>query len=214
MKRIILLILALPMGLVTEQTKADFTFGTPTQLGPNVNSGSHEFRPSISGDGLNLYFLSNRHSGSLDFDIYISTRTSKSNSWGQAVPIGPPVNTSASENMPCISADGLSLFFSEDPGGLFTPPRRPNGYGGDDIWVTTRTTPNAPWSEPKNLGPIVNTEYNEGTPNLSTDGLSLFFSSNRPGSYGGAYDAAGLWVTKRSTKNSDWSEPVNLGSVV
>lgn len=116
--------------------------------------------------------------------------------------------------MPCISADGLSLFFSEDPGGLFTPPRRPNGYGGDDIWVTTRTTPNAPWSEPKNLGPIVNTEYNEGTPNLSTDGLSLFFSSNRPGSYGGAYDAAGLWVTKRSTKNSDWSEPVNLGSVV
>ena len=209
MKNTILLVFVLSFGLVSEQTYADFTFGIPIQLGPNINSGSYEFSPSISGDGLNLYFSSNRHSGGLDFDIYISTRASKNEPWGQAVPIGPPVNTSATEVGPCISNDGLCLFFTESlkP---FTATYRPMGYGNSDIWMATRATTDDPWGEPINAGPRVNTDADESSVGLSADGLSLFFSSDRPGGSGDI----DLWVATRPTRNSEWGDPMNLGPIV
>ncbi len=60
MKNTISLVLVLALGLTTELANADFTFGEPTNLGPNVNSSAQQFAPSISADGLELYFTSNR----------------------------------------------------------------------------------------------------------------------------------------------------------
>ena len=64
---------------------------------------------------------------------------------------------------------------------------------------------------PTNLGSVVNSPYAEHPAGMSADGLSLYFSSRRPGGYSGWYD---IWVTTRLTKDDPWEEPVNLGSTI
>ena len=116
--------------------------------------------------------------------------------------LGPIINSPDQEHAANISADGLSLFLTSD---------RSGGFGSDDIWVTTRTAINDPWSEPANLELPVNSFYPDGYPSISADGLTLYFSANnRPGGPGGP----DLWMTTRATKSDPWQEPVNLGSPV
>src|SRR6266571_6182702 len=69
---------------------------------------------------------------------------------------------------------------------------------------------NSEWSEPVNLGPTINTAFNEQGPNLSKDGLSLYFGSDRPGGVG-SFD---LWVARRACPDCPWEAPENLGPVV
>ncbi|MHC4586499.1 MAG: hypothetical protein ACYS3N_18360, partial [Planctomycetota bacterium] len=76
---------------------------------------------------------------------------------------------------PHISADGLLLFFGSN---------RPGGYGSWDLYVAKRTTTKDPWSSPMNLGSIVNSTAGEDGPEISADGSTLYFHSNRPGGYG------------------------------
>jgi hypothetical protein len=63
------------------------------------------------------------------------------------------------------------------------------------------------WSEPVNLGPVINSASLDAQPNLSTDGLSLYFTSGRPGGQGGN----DLWVARRACEECPWQAPVNLG---
>jgi Tol biopolymer transport system component len=79
---------------------------------------------------------------------------------------------------PCISPDGLALFFSSG---------RADGFGDIDIWVTVRPTKNDDWGVPMNLGPVVNTSAGEAEPFLSLDGKILYFTDwwqPRPGGEG------------------------------
>ena len=258
MKKTISLTLVLALCMVV---KADFTFGEPTNLGPTVNNSANEWGPSISADGLWLFFASDRPGGHGNYDIWMTERqTSERNPegyWIEPVNLGPTVNSSSTEYDPSISSDGLSLFFWSD---------RPDGYGSRDLLVSTRVTTNAPWGDPVNLGPIINSSFaevgpdissdglelyfvcldkpggygqydiwmaerdtiddywgaptilgpsvnssaREGGPSISADGLSLFFFSDRPGSYG----VRDIWVTRRSTKAGPWGTPVNLGPTV
>jgi Tol biopolymer transport system component len=66
------------------------------------------------------------------------------------------------------------------------------------------------WSEPENLGPVINTSALEGCPFISKDNLSLFFASNRPGGSG----LTDLHVSTRAGQKSAWRLPVNLGAIV
>jgi len=182
--------------------RADFTFGRPVNLGPNINSSSVEIDPSISADGLELFFESRRPGGHGPADIYVSRRASKDDPWGPCTNIGAPVNTAHYAQAPSISADGLTLFFSAY--------NRPGGYGSDDLWVTTRKTKDDPWEEPVNLGATVNTSTYDWMPSISADGLVLFFMSGRAGGFGGN----DLWFTSRATKNDPWGSPVNLGAPI
>ncbi len=101
-----------------------------------------------------------------------------------------------------ISADGLELYLSSE---------RPGGYGGMfDIYLASRPSVHDPWSDAVNLGPTINGSTWEYTPNLSPDSLSLYFSSERPGGFGGM----DLWVATRAAVDSPWSKPVNLGPTV
>ncbi len=181
--------------------KADFTFGTPTNLGPPVNTSANDGGPSISADGLSLYFKSRRPGGYGDWDLWVTTRITKNAEWGTPVHLGSTVNSSAGEKGPSISADGLSLFFYSD---------RPGGHGSFDIWMTTRATTEDDWGTPVNLGPPVNSSANDRNPDISADDLTLYFVSNRPGGYGDT----DFWVTTRTTKNANWGTPVHLGSTV
>lgn len=174
--------------------KADFIFGTPTNLGPIVNAGSSDARPCISADGLSVYFNSNRSGGYGNHDLYVTTRATKDDDWGPPVNLGPNVNSSLTDNEPDISADGLTLYFSS----------------GGDIWMATRTSIEEDWSPRVKLGPTVNGSGGNYGPSISADGLELFFTSGRPSGYGDS----DLWVTTRETTQDDWGEPVNLGSTI
>jgi hypothetical protein len=202
MKKTITFTLVLASALSVEIANADFTVGTPTNLGPIVNSSSVDWGPSISADGLTLYFSSRRGGGFGKEDIYVTTRETTSDPWEEPVNLESPVNTLHWEQGPSISADGLTLFFSSA--------YRPDGSGGDDIYVTTRATTDDPWDTPVNLGPIVNSSSEEWTPSISADGLTLFFTSNRAGGEGGR----DLWATTRETIHDEWRPPVNLGPAV
>jgi len=187
---------------------ADLIFDNPTNLGPSVNSPDEDYETSISADELELYFNSLRPGGLGQSDLWVATRKTKADPWGKAVNLGPTVNGPAGDKSPCISADSLSLYFSSD---------RPGGCGAHDLWVTTRKTKSAPWGEPVNLGPTVNSPADELAPSISTDGLELYFSGHsafpeaaRPGGSG----ESDLWVTTRKTTHDPWGTPVNLGPTV
>ena len=182
--------------------KADFTFGTPTNLGPTVNSSSGDSVNCFSADGLEMYLDSPRSGGYGDWDIWVARRATTNEPWGEPVNLGPLVNGPQEDSSASISFDGLKLYF--------TSKNRPGGYGEYDIWVTKRQTKDAEWGTPVNLGPIVNSSSGEGAPWISTNGLELYFPSYRAGGYG-SHD---IWVTRRETKNDPWGEPVNLGVVV
>ncbi len=122
--------------------------------------------------------------------------------WSRPVNLGPIVNSTAHDQTPVISRDGLSLYLSSD---------RPGGSGGFDIWVSQRLATDLPWEAPVNLGPTVNTPANDNGPSLSPDGRQLFFISNRPGGAG----LADLYLSRRIRSDAGyvWGTPVNLSSL-
>jgi len=202
-KGILVCVLAVASMLptVARDAKADFVFGIPTNLGPTVNTPSYDSDICISNDGLSLYFTSDRPGGSGSYDIWVTTRETAQDLWGEPVNLGPTVNSGVWEHTPFISADGLTLFFSSS---------RSGGFGMVDIWFTTRTSVSDPWSTPENLGSTVNTSAADAAVNISFDGLSLLFNSTRSGGYGGQ----DLLVSTRPTASDPWAEPVNLGPTV
>jgi len=164
-------LLVVPTTVVlTARAEEAPTFDNPTNLGPTVNSSYKEWGPDISADGLSLYFLSRRPGGLGDADIWVTTRKTKDEPWGVPVNLGPPVNSSAFEGAPCLSADGLELYFVSG---------QPRSNGWLDIWVATRKSKDSPWGAPVNLGPKVNNSAAaENGPSISSDGLSLYFSDH------------------------------------
>jgi len=187
---------------VSTRATTDDAWGTPVKLGPPVNSSTLEVYPIISTDGLSLYFTSLRAGGYGVLDIWVTTRETIDDDWGEPSNLGPTINTSQDDVAASMSFDGLVLYFYSR--------NRPGGYGGYDIWVSTRQTKDADWGEPMNLGPTVNSSYNDSCPYIPADGLSLFFYSNRPGGFGD-YD---LYMTTRATIDDDWGIPVNLGPTI
>lgn len=123
--------------------------------------------------------------------------------WSAAVNLGPVVNTAGNDAGPCISRDGLSLYFNSD---------RPGGFGLADIYVARRASAGDPWSGPVNLGPNVNTASADQACALSSDEHWLFFNSNRPQGFG----LGDLYVTRRHNRRSDsgWLAAQNLGPAV
>jgi hypothetical protein len=198
MRKTISLVLILTLGLTTEVARADFVFGTPKNLGSAVNTSFHDAAGGITPDGLSLFLDSDR-SGA--FDIWVTTRATTDDNWGTPEKLAEPLNSNFWDGTPSLSADGLSLFFCSD---------RPGGSGGNDIWVSTRASLSDTWGEPENLGPTVNSPNQDWTPDLSADGLSLYFCSDRPE---GLWDLD-LWVSTRATVSEPWGEPVNLGPTV
>jgi hypothetical protein len=109
--------------------------------------------------------------------------------------LGPTVNSSARDGYAglSISTDGLSLYFTS---------YRTGGLGGMDIWVTRRATLSDPWAPPVNLGPPVNSVDHDFSPNFSADGSTLYFSSLRPGGFGG-HDLWQVSITPTVDFNGD-----------
>lgn len=133
----------------------------------------------------------------LEISAYAFARFSE---WSEAVNLGPVVNSPFNDFNASLSSDGRSLYFASN---------RPGGEGAVDIWVSQRASIDAPWGEPLNLGPTINTPFLDAAPSLSQDGHDLFFASDRPGGFG----SNDIWVSWRARTDDDfaWGPPVNLG---
>lgn len=105
------------------------------------------------------------------------------------------VNTQYWETHCTFTPDGNDIYFVSN---------RPGGYGGRDIYRITKIGDS--WSEPQNLGPEINTKYDEESPFIAIDNKTMYFASNGPNSIGG-FD---IFVTVRNEDNT-WSAPINLG---
>jgi len=184
---------------VTTRPDTDANWSEPENLGLPVNSANNDAGPSISSDGLELYFGSTRPGGHGEDDLWVTMRATTSDPWGLPVNLGSTVNSPSWDYAPSISADGLELYFTSN---------RPGSHGFVDIWITTRATTEDDWSEPVNLGQVVNSITFTQTPSISADGLALFFESDRPGGVG----LNDIWMTRRAKTDDPWGEPVVLGS--
>ena len=186
--------------VATRETVND-DWSESAKLGPAVNmTDQSEWDPSISSDGLELYF--SRGPGHTNHDLYVTTRETTNDEWSTAVSLGETINSPAEDGDPCVSADGLSLYLSSS---------RTGGEGERDLYVTTRLTKNDTWSAPVNLGPTVNSSRADFAPSITSDGLTLIFSSQRYPRYSNYYD---LLMTKRRTTSDPWGEPINLGPII
>jgi Tol biopolymer transport system component len=174
---------------------------SPENLGGAVNSPSNEFAPSISAEGRSVYFDSDRPGGLGSFDVWVAARAAASEPFGEPRNLGSGVNSSASDGLPNISADGLSIYFCS---------RRPGGSGDMDLWVASRRKTSEEFAGAENLGPDLNGPHYDGEPNVSSDGLFLFFSSDRPGGQG----QRDIWVAARPHASARFGRPHNLGTSV
>jgi len=138
------------------------------------NSESWESQACISCDGRVLYFSSNRPGGLGGTDIWVSVKQ-KDGTWSNPSNLGAPINTDKDEESPFISNDGNRLFFSST-GHI--------GFGGQDIFMSTFDKYRG-WSNAFNLGPKINSPFEELGFVLTADGLSGYFASDRPGGFGG-----------------------------
>jgi len=200
--------LCLLSGLDTPPALANFAFGTPTNLGPVVNTGADVSGVSISHDGLSLYFCSNRPEGYGSYDLWVTTRETVDSEWGIPVNLGPVVNSTAACMSPSISVDGLSLYFSDFETFTAEGPLIPGGVGHVDVWVVTRSEIDGPWGAPSNLGVPINYTGGDLTPSISADALTLYFASGAGRGGAGFYD---VWAATRKSTDEPWDSPVNLG---
>ncbi|SDF69635.1 WD40-like Beta Propeller Repeat [Pedobacter terrae] len=172
------------------------TWSTATPLSSKINTTRYnEGAQTISPDGKYLFFTGcNRPDGLGRCDIYVSHREGKD--WGEPYNVGQPVNSEFWESQPAISPDGRTLYFISN---------RPGGYGGYDIWKST-ITDDAKWGPAINLGPEINTAFDENTPFLHADGKTLYFSSNGWPGFGNK----DIYFSRQGN-DGQWQKPVNIG---
>ncbi|MBI4602353.1 MAG: PD40 domain-containing protein [Planctomycetes bacterium] len=178
---------------VARRTAVEEDFGEPMNLGTDINSAAAEVFPSVTADGIELYFASGAsflgeapRPGSLgDGDLWVTRRASRVEPWGTPENLGPVVNTTSFEGELAIASDGLTLIFSSTP---------PGGSSNFGLWVATRGSREEPFGPARDLGPEVNRLSPVITQDLSVDGGTLFFASHASGS--GDFDI--------------WQVPVNM----
>lgn len=176
-------------------------WSAPKSVGRVVNSTKNEGMAKLTMCGRTLYFSAcgwdNGFGGcdifeadfgaDYDFDVIDEVRPS----------LG--INSDAWESQPALSCDRKTMYFVSS---------REGGQGGSDIWKSIYEEPTATWSEPINLGPQINTPYDEEAPFIAPDGITLYFSSDGHPGFGDAD------VFRSVQKENQWSTPINLGRSV
>jgi len=140
----------------------------PENIGLPVNSNKWESQPSLSSDGNQLYFASNRSGGQGKNDIWMSERSSRGN-WSKPVNLGKEINTENEDQSPFIHQDGETLYFMS---------KGHPGMGQHDLYYSRKGS-DGKWGTPVNLGYPINTKASEGALVISLDGETAYFASDR-----------------------------------
>lgn len=166
-------------------------WSTPKSISPFINTTGHDAAINLTPDGQTLItFRDDNGNG----NIYYSTWDGRD--WTSLQDFGSDINTKHWETHACLSADMNTLYFISD---------RPGGYGGRDIYSCVKL-PNGKWSLAKNLGPMVNTKYDEDGVFIHPDGVTLIFASRGLKSMGG-FDL----FTTTIEEDRKFSTPINMG---
>jgi tetratricopeptide (TPR) repeat protein len=162
----------------------------PLNITPELQSDGDFYISCLSADGKLLFLSKDDNETS---DIYVSSFDGSH--WSKTTRLNKNINTKYWESHAFISEDGNQLVFASD---------RPGGFGGLDLYLSHKT--NGDWGPAVNLGPEINTEFNEDRPFLINNGKTLFFSSQGHENIGG-YDI----FRADLQSNGLWSNPKNLG---
>ncbi len=171
--------------------KDDGSWSTPTNITPQVQSDGDQYATDISYDG-KILLLSREDA--FDSDIFISYF--EDGQWTKSTSIGSEINTKFWESHASLSKDGNTLYFASN---------RQGNKGEMDIYMSVKEK-EGQWGPPILLSSNINTELNEDTPFITSDGTRLYFSSQGHTNIGG-YDI--FYVEKMDDGN--WSKPVNVG---
>jgi tetratricopeptide (TPR) repeat protein len=173
-------------------------------LGGDINTAFHEYVPVVTPDNNQLYFTSRRPgttggeqdpNGEFFEDIYQSKYID--GQWAKAENTGKTVNSELNDATVALSADGTEMI-------IF---RTNKNLTGGDLYITKLKE--GAWTEPEKLNSKINSIYQETSACFSPDKKTLYFSSNRPGGYGGK----DLYRVK-VLPNGEWSLPKNLGPTI
>jgi len=162
-------------------------------IGPPINTEYHDANTSISPDGNIIYLYKNIKGVTGSGDIYYSEK-GPTGEWLPPKSLPKQINSSFFESSACVTADGNMMFFVSE---------RKGGYGRGDIYMVKKIGDS--WGIPENLGPTINTPYDEIGVFIHPDGKTLFFSSNGHNTIGG-YD-----IFMSYYDGTKWSKPINLG---
>jgi len=168
----------------------DGKWTTPVNITQELQTDGDFYISSLSADG-KLLFISKDN----DFNSDIYSSSFDGNNWIKIVKLNKNINTKYWESHGFITEDGQHLIFASD---------RPGGYGGLDLYISEKT--DRDWGPPVNLGPEINTRFNEDRPSLINNGKTLFFISQGHENIGG-YDI----FRSDLQGNGTWDEPKNLG---
>jgi tetratricopeptide (TPR) repeat protein len=157
---------------------------------PELVTDGDMYISCLSSDGTILFLSKDDNFNS---DIYSSTYDGVT--WRQTIKLNKNINTRYWESHGFISEDGSQLIFASD---------RPGGFGGLDLYISRKV--NGDWGPVVNLGPQINTQFNEDRPFLINNGKTLFFSSQGHMNMGG-YDL----FRSDLQQNNLWGQPENLG---
>jgi len=174
------------------QRNKDGSWSKAKNIGAPVNTKNHDATIGLSADGQTLLIYRDDDGNG---NIYYSHLDG--DQWSAPKKFPYPINTKSRETDASLSADGQTLFFTSD---------RKGGYGGLDIYMS-RKLPTGAWGIPQNLGPNINTPYDEEGPFIHPDGVTLFFSSKGHQSMGG-YD---IFFSMLNEKTNKWEAPTNIG---
>ncbi|CAN5206044.1 hypothetical protein BH23BAC1_BH23BAC1_08000 [soil metagenome] len=166
-------------------------WANPVSIGEPINSKLHDACIGLSPDGSKLLIYNGTNGG----DIFISEF--KNNTWSRPKKIGGDINTPFWEGSASFTLEEDILYFSSD---------RPGGLGGSDLYYSKRL-PNGNWGKAINLGPTINTAFDEDAPQIHVDGKTLFFSSKGHDGMGG-YD---IFSSTLNKDDSTWTKPRNIG---
>ena len=173
-----------------------------------LNSISGDYMPQVNPTGTRLYFTSVRQGGfdfkdensaALDYgeDLYYSNLTN--DQWSTPELLPQPINSQANDFGSSFTGDGQTMVYvrCDEKGAL----------GSCDLYITQLN--GSTWSQPQNMGNVVNTKNWESQPTINPDGNRIIFTSRRPGGYGGS----DLYMIEKNQLGL-WGVPQNLGSIV
>ncbi len=171
---------------------------SPEKLDSTINTLDSEYLPAFNADGsVMIYTTRNTEGNNIQEDLYIS-QLKEDGQYSQGRLI-EELATEENEGAHTFSKDGTIL--------IFTACDRRDSKGGCDLYISFLKANG--WSEPRNLGPTINSRYWDSQPCLSSDNKTLYFTSKRPKGYGDN----DIWMSQLKDIGG-WGEPVNLGPTI
>ena len=173
----------------TEKSSEGWSYPQPITQALGFDSDIYPVGLSHDGSEMILYY-DDKYVGNLYYSRF------EKGSWLPAKKLGKNISTRYWETHACFSKDGKTLYFTSN---------RKGTYGGLDIYRSHRM-PDGKWGAAENLGPTINSRYNEESPLISEDGQTLYFSSH------GHYNMGGYDVfSSKKRADGTWGEPKNMG---